>query len=47
MTDIRDLHTRWLNDPAYRKEYDALEGEFALASALIDARRRADMTQQA
>lgn len=33
MSRIDELHTGWMKDPAYRKEYDALEGEFALATA--------------
>src|SRR3712207_9517914 len=36
----------WSEDPAYRAAYDALEGEFALASAMIEARAAAGMTQQ-
>jgi transcriptional regulator with XRE-family HTH domain len=46
MTDIRDLHAGWLDDPAYRKEYEALEGEFALAAALIRVRADAGLTQE-
>ncbi len=46
MTKITDLHKKWLKDPSYRKEYDALESEFDLASALIDARSRAGLTQE-
>jgi ribosome-binding protein aMBF1 (putative translation factor) len=39
------LHRKWLKKPAYRAAYDALEGEFALASAMIQARTRAGLTQ--
>jgi transcriptional regulator with XRE-family HTH domain len=46
MTKISDLHKKWMKDPLYRKEYDALEEEFALASALIEARSRAGLTQE-
>lgn len=46
MTDIRDLHAGWTRDPAYRREYDALEAEFALAAALIRARADAGLTQE-
>jgi transcriptional regulator with XRE-family HTH domain len=46
MTLISDLHTEWLKNEAYRKEYDALEGEFALASALIRTRVEAGLTQE-
>ena len=34
-----------MKNPSYRKAYDALEDEFALASAVIDARNRAGFTQ--
>ena len=37
---------KWKKDPAYAAAYDALEGEFALASSLIKARTEADMTQE-
>ena len=46
MTKIQDLHKKWLRDDDYRREYDALEEEFALASALIAARSRAGLTQE-
>ena len=46
MTDIRDLHAGWMKDPTYRLDYDALEPEFALTSALIRARADAGLTQQ-
>jgi len=35
-----------MRDPRYRREYDALEEEFALASAMIEARARAGLTQE-
>jgi ribosome-binding protein aMBF1 (putative translation factor) len=38
--------TQWKKDPKYVAEYAALEEEFALAYALIEARRNADMTQE-
>ena len=46
MTKVTDLHEKWMKDPEYRAAYDALEGEFALASALIEARARAGLTQE-
>lgn len=46
MTRMKDLHKRWLKDPAYRKEYDALQEEFALADAMLKARERAGLTQE-
>jgi hypothetical protein len=38
--------TRWKKDPKYVAAYNALEREFALASALIKARSEAEMTQE-
>lgn len=46
MTKIKDLHKKWLCDDAYRREYDALEEEFALASVMIEARSKAGLTQE-
>ena len=47
MTRIDELHEKWANDdPVYRKDYDALEGEFALASAMVRARAEAGLTQE-
>lgn len=46
MTDVNQLLKEAQKDPEFRKEYEALESEFSLASALISARTQADMTQQ-
>ena len=45
MARISDLHKKWLKEPKYRKAYEALEEEFALSSAVINARSRAGLTQ--
>ncbi len=45
MTRIKDLHKAWLKEPNYRREYDLLEEEFALAAAVAKARRRAGLSQ--
>ena len=45
MTKIKDLHRKWMKDPEYRKEYDALEEEFALAAAVAKARTRSGLSQ--
>jgi ribosome-binding protein aMBF1 (putative translation factor) len=45
MRRIRDLHKTWLKEPNYRREYDLLEEEFALAAAVAKARRRAGLSQ--
>jgi DNA-binding XRE family transcriptional regulator len=43
---IEDVAEEWMKDAEFRAEYEALEDEFALASALIEARARAEMTQE-
>ena len=47
MPRVADLHKKWMKQPKYRKAYEALEEEFVLASAVIDARNRAGLTQKA
>ena len=42
----KKVFREWRKDPAYRREYEALEQEFALASAVIGARVRAGLTQE-
>src|SRR5712691_11939597 len=43
---ISDLHRKWMKEPKYRKAYKAVEEEFVLASAVMDVRSRAGLTQQ-
>src|SRR5215467_8844260 len=43
---VDDLHKKWMRNPKYRREYDALKVEFSLAAALIEARARAGLTQE-
>jgi ribosome-binding protein aMBF1 (putative translation factor) len=43
---VDDLHKKWMTDPNYRHEYEALEEEFSLVAALIEARTRAGLTQE-
>ena len=45
-TRVDDLHKDWMKDPKYRREYQALEEEFSLTAAMIEARSRAGMTQE-
>lgn len=45
MTKLAELKERWMQDPEFRAEYEALEPEFALAAELISARSRAGLTQ--
>ena len=37
---------KWMRDPVYKRAYDALEEEFALAAALMDARCQAGLSQE-
>jgi ribosome-binding protein aMBF1 (putative translation factor) len=43
---VEESFAEWKKDPAYVAEYEALDEEFALASALIKARGDADLTQE-
>ena len=45
MARITAMHQRWMKEPKYRKAYEALEDEFAVAKAVIAARSRAGLTQ--
>ena len=45
MTKVADLHTKWSEDPVYRKAHDRLGPEFELSRSLIEARTRAKLTQ--
>jgi len=42
----RDLHEKAMREDAeYRREYEALEDEFSLIAAMLDARQKAGLTQ--
>jgi len=43
---VEETFKRWEKNPKFVAEHEALEEEFALASALIKARGDADMTQE-
>ena len=43
---VEEAFKEWRKDPEYVAAYDALEDEFALASALIRARGAARMSQE-
>jgi transcriptional regulator with XRE-family HTH domain len=45
MTKISDLQKKWMKDPAYRKEYEGMEEEFALMEAVAKARTRSGLSQ--
>ena len=40
------MHKRWLKEPKYRNAYETLEEEFRMASAVMDVRTRAGLTQE-
>lgn len=46
MTQIAELHRRWMDDPAYQAAHAASEAEFDLAHQLISARVAAGLTQE-
>ena len=46
MTNLDTLHQQWLQDPAYKEALAALEPEFNIAAAVIDARNKAGLTQE-
>ncbi len=43
---VRESFRRWDKEPGFKRAYDALEDEFALAASLIDARGRAGLSQE-
>jgi transcriptional regulator with XRE-family HTH domain len=45
MTKLKDLKASLLKNPEVRKEYDALEEEFALIAEVAKARLRSGLTQ--
>ena len=45
MIKFTTLHKKWMKEPGYRKEYDALEEEFALMAEVAKARARAGLSQ--
>lgn len=46
MTNFNDFLNEQLNNPEIKKEYDALEPEFAIIQAIIDARKETGLTQK-
>ena len=42
---LKKIAKRWMKEPSFREGYDALEEEFSVASMLIAARTRANLTQ--
>ena len=46
MTNFKDFLNEQLKDENLKKEYDALEPEFSIIHAMIDARKDSGMTQK-
>ncbi|WP_296955004.1 helix-turn-helix domain-containing protein [uncultured Dialister sp.] len=46
LTNYEKFFQEQMKDPEIKKEYDALEPEFTLIQAMIDARRETGLTQQ-
>ena len=46
MSKHSDFLAEQLTDPAVKAEYDALEPEFAIIQAMIDARKSSGLTQK-
>ena len=46
MTKYKDFLEEQLKDPELKAEYDALDPEFAIIQAMIDARKSRGITQQ-
>lgn len=46
MTQFNDYLKKQLADPEFKKEWEALEPEFAIIQAMIDARRESGLTQK-
>jgi len=44
MTTLRALKRKWMKDPDFRREYDALEEEFALILEVAKARKRSKLS---
>lgn len=45
-TNFKDYLNEQLQDPAFKAEYDALEPEYAIMQAMIDARKASGLTQK-
>ncbi len=45
MSTVEELHKRWSRDADYREAYERLGPEFAVARAVVEARRSAGFTQ--
>lgn len=46
MTQFNDYLKKQLSDPEFKQEWNALEPEFAIVQAMIDARKESGLTQK-
>ena len=46
MTNYKDFLNEQLQDKDFKKEYDALEAEFSIIQAMLDARKASGLTQK-
>jgi ribosome-binding protein aMBF1 (putative translation factor) len=46
MTQVRELHRKWMQNEQYRKAREEFAGEYALTRAIIQARVAAGLTQE-
>ena len=46
MTKFNDYMNEQLRDPTFKEEWDALEPEFSIMQAMIDARKASGLTQK-
>jgi ribosome-binding protein aMBF1 (putative translation factor) len=46
MSKFSEYKHKKLQDPEFKKEYDALESEFDIIQAMIDARKQSGLTQK-
>ncbi len=46
MTTLNEFIDEQLKDPVFKKKYDAMEPEFTVMQAMIDARKERGMTQK-
>ena len=45
MSDLQELTNELMQDPEFKKEYEALQSEMDITRAILDARIHAGMTQ--
>ena len=46
MTKVKELQEKWERDPTFKAVFDGMADEFELASAIIEARSTAGLTQE-